>query len=87
MVTVDKTKAQPQDIKIHASQDVSKGVYANSIRVSVNDNEAILDLAFIEKEGNRMRGELVSKVVTTPAFAKRLAESILKTLEIHLKKN
>jgi len=79
-------KIAPKKITINVRQDLMKGVYANAVRLSVNDNEVLLDLAFIAKDKNEPYGELVSRVIISPKFARRLADSISNTLDLHIKR-
>lgn len=82
----DSPAPQPKGIKITTSLEMLRGVYANTIKVSVNDNETIIDFAFVNSDETGTQGQLVSRVIIPQGFTKTLADSISKTLEAHLQK-
>lgn len=71
------TQKKAQDIDVNAPPEILKGSYANGIRTSFNGQEVILDFVFIAPiSDNTVHGELVSRVVVTPKFAKKVIDSI-----------
>ena len=65
---------QPVKLQIKASEDVAKGVYSNVAFVHHNENEFVLDFVFIEP--GRPQGQVVSRVISNPRAAKKLAMAI-----------
>lgn len=78
---------KPKEVKINAPIDIIRGHYSNAVKVTISNSETILDFAFISDQGNgEKHGELVSRVIVTQDFAKKIADSVNKTLETHTKK-
>ncbi len=69
---------QVQQIQIKASDEALKGVYANALQISHTQTEVVFDFLSIVPP----QGQLVSRVVTSPAHAKQ----ILAALGDNLKK-
>jgi len=66
-----------QQIQIEVDDSVVKGVYSNVAVISHNQNEFILDFAFLHPP----KAKVVSRVISSPAHAK----SFLKALEQNIK--
>ena len=69
---------EPQQIQIKASDDVLRGTYANALQITHTKDEIVFDfLSLFPPQGN-----LVSRIVTSPAHAKQ----ILAALNDNIKK-
>lgn len=66
-----------QKIELKASDDELKGHYANAMQISHSEQEFILDFLLIHPPV----GQLVSRVITSPAHAKRIAEAIQENVK------
>ena len=84
--TLKYIKVVNKELKVNTSQELLRGVYANAIRILVNDNEVVLDFALIISDEKETHGELVSRIIVSEKFAKILADSINKTFETHEQK-
>jgi len=62
-----------QQIQIEVDESVVKGVYSNVAIIFHNENEFIMDFAFIHPP----KAKVVSRIITNPSHAK----SFLKALE------
>ena len=60
------------ELKLRMSEQVSMGVYANSMVVSHSPNEFILDFAMVTGG----TGQVVARVITNPAHMKRVAAAL-----------
>jgi hypothetical protein len=76
---VEKAKKGQTQIQIRADESVQAGVYANVARIS-NDADAFV-LDFVVVHASPPFGRLVSRVVMSPANAKRLAQALTSNLE------
>jgi len=61
-----------QDIQIHIDEQTAKGAYTNLAMISNSENEFILDFIFLHPP----QGKVVSRVITSPSHAKRLAKAL-----------
>lgn len=73
-----KAEEESQKMEVHVSPEVKKGVYCNLAGFHHTANEFILDFVFAHVD----EGELVSRVITSPAHAK----AILIALEDNVRK-
>jgi len=64
------------EIKVRLLDSVAAGVYANSMMVHHSATEFVLDFTMVEGSA----GIVVSRVVTTPAHAKRIAAALQENL-------
>lgn len=60
------------DLKLRMSEQVSGGVYANSMVVSHSANEFILDFALVTGGA----GQVVARVITNPTHIKRIVAAL-----------
>lgn len=67
---------QQKELKIHASPDMARGAYANNLLVQHNKNEFILDFIMLVPP----TGALASRVITSPAQAKRIANALAENV-------
>lgn len=65
-------------LQVAAFGDSRKGFYSNLINVQANKEEFILDFILVDRPSG---GELVSRVVISREHAKRLSDTINKTLK------
>ena len=75
---------KPIRMNIKIDDAVAKGVYSNNAVVHNNDNEFVLDFLFAEP--TRPQGHVVSRIVTNPKVAKRLAKGLTQLVERYEKK-
>ena len=68
---------QNQQIQIKASDEVLKGVYANLAQVAHSGEEFILDFMNVFPPA----GNLVSRVLVSPAHAKRFSAALVDNLK------
>lgn len=61
-----------QKIELKASDDELKGRYANAMQISHSQQEFVLDFLLIHPPV----GQLTSRIITSPAHAKRIAAAI-----------
>ncbi len=73
-----KAEDESQQLEVHVSSEMKKGVYCNLAGFHHTANEFILDFVFAHMD----EGELVSRVITNPTHAK----AILFALEDNVKK-
>ncbi|MBI3549849.1 MAG: DUF3467 domain-containing protein [Elusimicrobia bacterium] len=59
-----------QQLQIDIDDQTSRGAYANLAMIGHSDNEFVLDFIFLQPQNPRAK--VVSRVVTSPAHAKRL---------------
>lgn len=67
---------QHKELKIHSSPDIAKGTYANNLLVQHNKDEFILDFIMLAPP----TGTLASRVITSPAQAKRVANALVENV-------
>lgn len=68
MTNANNQGASEQQIQVKVSDEVLRGVYANMAQIGHTGEEFILDFANITPPS----GSLVSRVIVSPAHAKRL---------------
>ena len=64
---------EKKQIKIEVDDEVAKGIYSNVAVIFHNQNEFIVDFAFVHPP----KAKVVSRIITSPSHAK----SLLKALE------
>ncbi len=71
---------QQQEIKIEIDEDTARGLYTNLAFISHSETEFVLDFTFLQP--NSPKTKLLTRVITSPAHAKRflaaLRENIVK---------
>jgi hypothetical protein len=77
---MEDQKQQQNSLNIELSEDVAEGVYSNLAIISHSHSEFVID--FIRLMPNVPKAKVKSRVILTPAHAKRL----LKALNENLKK-
>lgn len=70
-------KEQGQPIQIKASDEMLKGAYANMAQIVHTPEEFVLDFMNIIPPA----GNLVSRVIVSPAHAKRLAQALTENVK------
>ena len=68
---------QQQELKIQASPDMAKGAYTNNLLVRHNKDEFIMDFLMLAPP----TAALASRVITSPAQAKRIAAALAENVE------
>jgi hypothetical protein len=80
----DPTKPPPQEgipqIQIDIDEATAQGLYSNLVLLNHNDNEFVLDFAYVQPAVPRAR--VRARVITSPRHAKRF----LRALEINLRR-
>ncbi|MDP4011304.1 MAG: DUF3467 domain-containing protein [Candidatus Roizmanbacteria bacterium] len=77
---------KPKEIAIDSTLESSKGYYSNAVKVSVTNSEAVIDFALLFPDEKKVKnGVLVSRLIVNHDLAGKLADSITKTLNEHLK--
>ena len=70
--------AAPQ-IQIDVDEQTAQGAYSNLVLINHNDNEFVLDFAFIQPSNGRAK--VRSRVISSPRHTKRLLQALQKNLE------
>ncbi len=71
-----------QKIKFSSSDDLLKGNYSNFMQIRHNKFEFVMDFFLAVPP----RGELVSRVITNPAHAKKVAQALQENIRIYEEK-
>jgi hypothetical protein len=66
-------------IQIQIDDDVAQGTYTNLVLINHNENEFILDFAFIQPSNGRAK--VRTRVISSPRHTKRLLAALQKNLE------
>ena len=66
-----------QHMQIKATDDVLKGIYANALQISHTQQEVVFDFLNIFPP----QGQLVSRIITSPAHAKQIAAALMENLK------
>lgn len=72
-------KQQPNQLNIELSAETARGVYSNLAVISHSHSEFVLD--FIQVLSGTPKAEVRSRVIMTPANAKRLLMALTDNLE------
>jgi hypothetical protein len=72
---------QPPQINIKATDEELRGHYANAMQVAHTKEEVILDFLTIVPP----HGQLVSRVITSPAHAKRIVTALSENIKTYEK--
>jgi hypothetical protein len=67
-----------EEIRIDIDEKAAAGHYSNLAVISHNENEFILDFIFAHPP----KGVVTSRVITSPAHAKRLLKALRENLEM-----
>jgi Protein of unknown function (DUF3467) len=80
----EPTKPQGQDgipqIQIDIDESTAQGAYSNLVLLNHNDNEFVLDFAYVQPATARAR--VRARVISSPRHAKRL----LRALELNIRR-
>ena len=74
--------AEKKEIRINLTEEVSGGKYSNLAMIAHSENEFILDFIFVHPP----KGKVVSRIITSPSHAKRLAQALQNNVAIYEKK-
>ena len=69
---------EPQ-IHIDIDEVTAQGAYSNLVLINHNENEFVLDFAFIQPSNGRAK--VRSRVISSPRHTKRLLQALQKNLE------
>jgi len=61
-----------QEIQIQIDDQTTKGAYSNLAVISHSENEFVMDFVFVHPP----QGKVVSRIITSPSHAKRLAKAL-----------
>ncbi len=75
-------KQKNQQLKFNTSDDELRGNYSNLMQIRHNKSEFVLDFFLAIPP----RGELVSRVITSPAHAKRVAKALQQNIKAYEEK-
>ena len=75
-------KKKQQQIKIEVDDDVAKGIYSNVAVIFHNQNEFIMDFAFIHPP----KAKVGARIVTSPSHAKSFLSAMKHNIEQYEKK-
>jgi hypothetical protein len=64
--------AGTREVRVRLSEETARGAYSNAVGVTHSDHEFVLDFALVVGSS----GSVVSRVVLSPAQAKRLAVTL-----------
>ena len=76
----NKTAKDDANIEIHIDADIMKGTFANVTNIGHTKEEFLLDFLFIQQTPAPF-GKLVSRVIVTPAHAKRLLFTLSENIQ------
>ncbi|GAB4245247.1 MAG: hypothetical protein Kow00122_01880 [Thermoleophilia bacterium] len=65
-----------REIKVRLTDEVARGVYANSMMVQHTREEVVMDFALVVGSG----GSVVARVISSPAHAKRILAALQDNL-------
>ncbi len=68
-----------QQVQVQIDDAIVAGVYSNFMLVNHNENEFVLDLAYLLP--GTPRAKVVSRVILSPKHMKRVADTLKKNLE------
>ncbi|MFT5515775.1 MAG: hypothetical protein ACI80V_001903 [Rhodothermales bacterium] len=71
--------APNQQINIELSEEVAEGVYANLVMIAHSSEEFVMD--FIRVMPGVPKARVKSRIIVTPAHAKRLLRALAENLE------
>lgn len=66
-------------IQIQIDDDVAQGTYTNLVLINHNENEFILDFAFVQP--GSPRAKVRARMISSPKHTKRLIAALQKNLE------
>ena len=73
-------EATPPQLQIDLDEVTAQGAYSNLVLINHNDNEFVLDFAYLQPGGPRAR--VRSRVISSPRHTKRL----LRALEFNVRR-
>jgi hypothetical protein len=66
-------------IQIQIDDDVAQGTYTNLVLINHNENEFVLDFAFLQP--GTARAKVRARMISSPRHTKRLLEALRKNVE------
>lgn len=70
---------QPQEVKVKITDEQLKGVYANMMRVSHQQDSFVLDFAHLTPP----QGIVVARVITSPGHLKQMIAALQENLRLY----
>jgi hypothetical protein len=74
----DEKKPLQTEIKIEIDEQTSNGIYSNLALIAHSDNEFILDFIFFQPQQGKAK--VRSRIITSPAHAKRMAMALQENI-------
>lgn len=75
----DEPAPTPPKIQIQIDDDVAQGTYTNLVLINHNENEFILDFAFVQP--GTPRAKVRARMISSPRHTKRLIAALQKNLD------
>jgi hypothetical protein len=69
----------PPKLQIQIDDDVAQGTYTNLVLINHNENEFVLDFAFIQP--GSARAKVNARMISSPRHTKRLLVALMKNVE------
>jgi len=76
---VKKMNREERKLQIEIDKDIQKGVYANMAMISHTKEEIVFDFAFLQPQ--QPRASVASRVIMSPAHAKRFVQAAAENLK------
>jgi len=78
-------KSKQMNINARVSHEILKGSYSNAFKVTVTDDEVLIDFAFLFDNDGEKIAEIVSRLILRPEFAKKFGTNLIDVIEQHKK--
>jgi len=75
----DESPSPNPKIQIQIDDDVAQGTYTNLVLINHNENEFVLDFAFLQP--GSPRAKVRARMISSPRHTKRLLAALQKNLE------
>jgi hypothetical protein len=66
-------------IQVQIDDDVAQGTYTNLVLINHNENEFVLDFAFVQP--GAPRAKIRARLISSPRHTKRLLQALQKNIE------
>jgi hypothetical protein len=75
----DEPPVPPPKLQIQIDDNVAQGTYTNLVLINHNENEFVLDFAFIQPASGRAK--VSARMISSPRHTKRLLVALHKNVE------
>ena len=72
-------KKKEVQLEIQLDEEIAQGIYANLAITNHSDTEFTLDFVFVQPQ--MPKGKVRARIITSPAHAKRLANSLIDNIK------